>query len=39
MDYNQNPPEDEHKNKCIYCGEPCKNDFCNRECYKAELND
>lgn len=32
------PPE-EKENECEYCGEPCDNHFCNRECEKAHLQD
>lgn len=38
-DYKTEAPEDEPENTCGYCGESCDNDFCNKECYKAYLND
>jgi len=31
--------QEEQENECSYCGEPCGKDFCNKECYIAELND
>ena len=35
----QNPQDEEKENKCAYCGEPCDNYFCDKECKKAYEND
>lgn len=39
MDYQDHIADSEKENKCLYCGEPCEKDFCNKDCYKAEMND
>ena len=31
----QTPPDPED-NKCYYCGEPCEDSFCSRECERAD---
>ncbi len=33
-----NPPEIP-ENKCIYCGDQSKDDFCSKQCRTAHLND
>jgi hypothetical protein len=35
-----NPEEDQDlDNRCMYCKEKCKNDYCNTECEEADIND
>jgi len=42
MDYDnwklESPPE-EKENDCLYCGEPCDTDFCDKACQKAYESD
>lgn len=35
---NDYPPE-ELENECGFCGEPCKDRFCNKECEMAYIAD
>ena len=37
--WKQQTPDDAPENECGYCGEPCENEFCNKECKKAYEND
>ncbi|QRE03546.1 hypothetical protein [Flavobacterium psychrophilum] len=37
--WKQEPPEEEPKKECNYCGEPCEKEFCSKECKKAYEND
>jgi hypothetical protein len=34
-------PEDEKDldKKCFYCGKPCRNTYCDKNCEQADLND
>ena len=35
-------PEEELEKKCAFCGEPCYQEFCSKECRKAyeeDMND
>lgn len=34
MNYNDYPPEEREK-ECLYCGEPCDGNYCNKGCKKA----
>jgi hypothetical protein len=34
IDSREYPPE-ELENDCKYCGEPCENQFCDRDCRKG----
>ncbi len=31
--------QNDKDNTCGYCGEPCENDFCNEDHFKAFFND
>lgn len=37
-DWKQETPE-ELENECAYCGEPCDNEFCDKQCKKAYDNE
>jgi len=34
--WKQQEPPSELEDRCIYCGEPCENRYCSRECKKAD---
>lgn len=34
-----NPFDDEKDKECGFCGEPCDEHFCSKECRIAEMND
>lgn len=40
-DGNPNDPVNkiDNSNECGYCGESCEDDYCNRACWIAEIND
>lgn len=42
MDYDKwktEVPENDLEKECNYCGEPCKKEFCNKQCRIAYEND
>lgn len=38
-DWKLDTPDDELENECAFCGEPCKKEFCSKDCRIAYLKE